>query len=291
MTMSAVDLGAFRLRVDEIVIALEVADYAPGDQRFSRLAFGDDVIRSVLAAHPQGLEGAVEALESHIGRFVPNSRSAASDVPGLVRVVLLHQIEVLWWGHLPAYATSAEVRQSPALVDLDPLRAAGKLRFRYRSQPRSLAQRATRAADRRLRPTAAPHSAGLRYTRAAPAMVALLNQIGDRFDERCGATHREAARAGIWLNSAVRSLAHQEHLRALGYSALEPSTHCSGLAVDIAVEWLRPTGGDRILKDVLNDSLEAGEINCIDEGDVWHVCPSPANLPVLRQAYDQQIGL
>ncbi|PTR30318.1 hypothetical protein C8K36_102166 [Rhodococcus sp. OK519] len=289
MTLPAVDLDDYRSRVDDI--AETIARTAPSTaQSVTSLLLDDGMIREVLSGNPRGADHAATELGAQVVGFVPSARSSAADLRALVRVALLHQIDVLWWGHLPAFESSADVLSSPALVDLDPLRAAGKLRFRYRTQPTSFAGRVTRAVERRVRPNAGPPSAGLRYARAAPESIALLNQIADEFGQRCAAAHPEAARAGIWLNSAVRSKDHQAHLASLGYAALEPSTHCSGLAVDIAFAWLRKTGGDRILEEILVARRDAGEVNVIDEGHAWHVCPSPASMTGLQQAYNQRIG-
>lgn len=289
MTLPAVDLDDYRSRVDDFAATLSRTD-APTVPTVARALLDDEVIHGVLSGHPRGAEHAAAELGAQIVGYVPSTRSSATDLHALVRVTLLHQIDVLWWGHLPAYGTSADVLSSHSLVDLDSLRAAGKLRFRYRTQPTSFVGRVTRAVERRLLPKSSPPSAGLRYPRAAPESIALLNQIADEYDRCCAATHPRAARAGIWLNSAVRSEDHQAHLASLGYSALKPSTHCSGLAVDIAFAWLSETGGDRILEEILVGRRDAGEINVIDEGHAWHVCPSPASMTGLRQAYQQQIG-
>lgn len=288
MTLPAVDLVDYRSRVDHFAETLSRTDSSTA-RSVSSVLLEDEVIRGVLSAHPRGADAAAAELGAQIVHFRPSARSSAADLRALVRVALLHQIDVLWWGRLPAYGTSADVLSAPDLVDLDPLRAAGKLRFRYRTQPASPLGRVRRAVERRVLPRSGPPSAGLRYPRAAPESIALLNQIAEEYNRRC-AEHPEAARAGIWLNSAVRSEDHQSHLAGLGYAALNPSTHCSGLAVDIAFAWLRETGGDRILEEILIARRDTGEINVIDEGYAWHVCPSPGSMTGLRQAYQRQIG-
>lgn len=290
---SPIDLDTYRERVDVVVDALFRGQPSPTGDEVAHAVTGDPHVYAVLARHPDGPDHVVTALRDQVDTYVPNTRSAATDLPALIRIHLLHQIDVLWWGYSPRFAASADVTTSPLLVDLDPLRRAGRLRFRYRVQPSSLPGRITRAVGRRARPRSAPPTAGLRYPRALPETVALLNEIAAEYVRRCDAAgpgYRAAARAGVWLNSAVRSEAHQGHLRALGYSALHPSTHCTGHAVDIAVSWLQPVGGDRILRDILVDRRDAGEINVIDEGQAWHVCPHPDTMPGLRATYDLQIG-
>ncbi|WP_137725190.1 DUF5715 family protein [Prescottella subtropica] len=291
MTLPAIDFDGYRRRVDDLVDVL-TGDGVPTGDAVARAVLDAPDVAAVLSRHPGGADHVAAALHVQVDGYTPNSRSSATDLSALIRIHLLHQIDVLWWGHAPRFATSEDVRVSPLLVDLDPLRRAGRLRFRYRGQAESLPQRIVRAADRRMRPRATPPSAGLRYRRALPETIALLNEIADEYARRCtdvGA--RSAARAGVWLNSAVRSEAHQEHLRGLGYSALHPSSHCSGYAIDVAVGWLRPLGGDRILQSVLVDRRDTGDINVIDEGPAWHVCPHPDAMPGLRATYDHQIGL
>ena len=55
------------------------------------------------------------------------------------------------------------------------------LLFCYRRQPTTLAGRAARAAERRAAPDGAPRTAGLRFTRARPEAVTLLNQMAAEF--------------------------------------------------------------------------------------------------------------
>lgn len=292
MTRPAIDVDTYRDRIEDIVDGLSRSGITADE--VTRTVMEDPTVCDVFSRHPEGMQYVVSTLRNQVDGYVPNSRSSATDPAALVRIYLLHQIDVLWWGSSPRFATSADVDTSPLLVDLDPLRRAGRLRFRYRVQPSSMLPRIMRAVDRRIRPGATPPSAGLRYPRALPETIALLNDIADEYVRRCaaeGTAYRNAARVGVWLNSAVRSEEHQEHLRSLGYSALHPSMHCTGHAVDIAVDWLRPFGGDRILKGVLIDRRDAGEINVIDEGQAWHVCPHPDVMPSLRRAYDAQIGL
>ncbi|MDH6280303.1 DUF5715 family protein [Prescottella agglutinans] len=286
---NAIDLEGFRSRVDRIAERIGGAHQDLDDGHIVVDLLADPVIADVLSHHPEGRDEAVATLRREVMEFVPNARSSASDLVGLVRVYLLHQIDVLWWGDQPPYETSRDVTDAADLVDLDGLRQRGMLRFRYRRQPPTFAHRVLRAARRRIPPQLSPPSAGLRYTRARPEAVALLNQIADQFVERCGGAGTRAARAGVWVNSAVRSAAHQDHLRGLGYSALRPSSHCSGYAMDVAVEWLQPTGGDVVLKAILLERQDAGEINVIDEGQAWHICLGPNSMADLRAAYHEQM--
>ncbi|GAC58880.1 hypothetical protein GOHSU_56_00130 [Gordonia hirsuta DSM 44140 = NBRC 16056] len=281
------DIGGFRQAIDEIVTALDRVPENPA-RALPQLIDDQPAAIAVLSAHPAGYGAAVSGLCAEAAAFVPNDRSSASDLASLIRVLLLHQIDVMWWGDQPEYENSGAVLDAADLVDLDELRARERLGFRYRRQPATVTSRAIRAVQRRLPLLSGPPGAGLRYSRARPEIVALLNLIADEYRMKCRVGSK-AARGGVWMNSAARSVSHQEHLRRLGYSAMRPSAHCSGYAVDIAVEWLRPTGGDEIVKRILIDRRDRGEINVIDEGPAWHVCPAPASMPSLRAYYDLQM--
>ena len=77
-------------------------------------------------------------------------------------------------------------------------------------------------------------------------------------------------------HSTVRSVSHQRHLQTLGYSALLPSSHCSGWAADIEMAWLQHQGTADALRSVLLDYRDRDVLNVIDEGQAWHVCLNPA---------------
>lgn len=289
MSADAGDLTQFRRAVDEIAGALDGGAAAGVARALPEMIADQPAVGAVLSAHPEGYAGAVRGLCNEAAAFTPNSRSSARDLASLVRILLLHQVDVMWWGDQPEYADSAAVLGADDLVDLDGLRDRGCLRFRYRHQATTTRARVVRGVQRRLPFPSGPPGAGLRYPRARPEIIALLNLIAGEYAMARGGEGAEGVRGGIWMNSAARSVAHQEHLRRLGYSAMRPSSHCSGYAVDIAVEWLRPTGGDEVLKRILIDRRQRGDINVIDEGPAWHVCPAPSAMPALRTFYDLQM--
>jgi hypothetical protein len=191
----------------------------------------------------------------------------------------------MWWGSVPMYGTDAAVLSSPDLVDLEPLRRGGRLGFRYRRQAEALLTRAARSAERRAWPDRTPRTAGLRFTRIRSEAVALLNQLSAEF-----AAAAPPGTPPLWVTSLVRSIAHQQHLRALGYAAMLPSSHCAGYAMDIEISWFRRFGAHQALAALLLDRQDAGDINVIDEGQVWHVCISPAAAAGLRRAYAAEMG-
>ncbi|AVL99243.1 hypothetical protein C6V83_01940 [Gordonia iterans] len=284
------DLTQFRHAVDAIAETLDPWAPAPEVARaLPGLIADQPAVEAVLSAHPNGYAAAVRGLCDEAAAFTPNSRSSARDLASLVRVLLLHLVDVMWWGDQPEHTDSSAVLDADDLVDLDGLRDRGRLRFRYRHQATTARARVVRGVQRRLPFPSGPPGAGLRYPRARPEIIALLNLIADEYSTERGGAGIGGLREGIWVNSAARSVAHQEHLRELGYSAMRPSSHCSGYAVDIAVEWLRPSGGDEVLKQILIEWQQRGEINVIDEGPAWHVCPAPDSMARLRALYDLQM--
>jgi hypothetical protein len=239
---------------------------------------------AVLAATPAGTAGAVDRLLREVREYRPSPRSSAVDLVALIRIYLYAQIDAMWWGHTPPYLTDADLHGSPDLVDLEALRRNGRLGFRYRRQATTLLARATRAAQRRIRPDHTPRTAGLRFTRTRPEAVALLNQLSTRF-----ARLAPPGTPPIWVTSLARSMVHQHHLRTLGYAALLPSSHCVGYAMDIEMAWFRRFGAFQALQTLLLERQALGEVNVIDEGQAWHVCVSPSAAGRLRRDFDTQL--
>jgi len=176
----------------------------------------------------------------------------------------------VWWAHLPALQTDDDVLDAASLVDLEELRCRGLLNFRYRHQATSLLGRAARAAERRVTPGRTPRTAGLLFSYARPEAVALLNQLASAF-----ADLTPPGSPQLWVTSLTRSVEHQQRLRELGYAATLQSSHCVGYATDIEMAWLRRSGTHRALRALLLDRQGAGDVNVIDEGQIWHVCLSP----------------
>ncbi len=237
-------------------------------------------LAAVLDATPRGRSGAVRRLLFEVGHYRPNHRSSAGDLLALIRIYLYAQIEAAWWARTPEYLTDADVLCAADLVDLDGLRRRGRLGFRYRRQPGTLLGRAVRAAQRRTVPDRAPRTAGLRFARTRPAVVALLNDLATDL-----ARVAPAGTPPLWVTSLARSLEHQHRLRALGYAAMLPSSHCVGYAMDVEISWFRRYGADGALRGLLRERQEAGDVNVIDEGQAWHVCLAPAAAARLGGGY------
>ncbi|SCL33271.1 hypothetical protein GA0070624_4700 [Micromonospora rhizosphaerae] len=283
------DLAAYRAAVAELLVEVGALADAPStaarqmllDQRLREPA-----IAAVLDATPQGFVGARETLLLEMLRYQPNARSSAGDLTALVRIFLLSRIDVMWWRDTPTFHTDTQVNSSIELIDLEWLRRRGLLRFRYQGQPVTVLGRGLRAVRRRLRPDAAPHTAGLMFRRARREIVALLNDVG-----------RELALAAppgtppLWVTSLVRSAEHQYRLRRLGYAAMVPSGHCLGYAADVEMAWFRRFGVRDILAGLLLARQEAGEINVVDEGQAWHVCVAPAACQRFRRAFEAEMGV
>jgi Family of unknown function (DUF5715) len=267
------DLGAYRAAVTDLLASFERSDAAANPRLAARILsrrLADADIAAVIEHTPQGSAGALERLLLEVRGYRPAARSSATSLTALLRISLLAQIDALWWGRQEPYPTDAAVLSADDLLDLDALREGGLLRFRYRHQASSLVARAGRSVERRALPSRAPVTAGLWLARARPGAVALLNHIAAQFAERA-----PRGTPPLWVTSLARSVEHQRRLRALGYAALLPSSHCVGYAADIEMTWFRRFGAHRALQEVLLDWQRSGDVNVIDEGQAWHVCLRP----------------
>jgi hypothetical protein len=282
------DLPAYRRAVREL---LEEADGVMASGRLralqtltaERLVGG--LFGGVLSAVPGGLGAAVDGLMREISGYRPAARGFAAGMSAIIRIYLLAQIDALWWGDAPDYASDEDLLTARDLVDLDELRRSGQLGFRYRHQAQTKAARALRAAERRAWPDRVPRTAGLKFSRARPEAVALLNQLAVSFAATC-----PPKTPPLWVTSMARSVAHQHRLRELGYAAVLPSAHCSGYATDVEILWYRRCGADGVLRSLLLERQAAGEVNVIDEGQAWHVCISPVAVAGLRRAFEAELG-
>ena len=242
-------------------------------------------ISTLLAAVPGGRRAAIDRVLREVRNYRHSARSSAGNLAGLIRIALLAQVDLLWWGHLPAYQADEHVHASADLVDLRRLRRDGMLRFSYRLQAGSLPGRAVRAAERRVAADRAPHTAGLKFASARPELVVLLNEIAAEF-----ASLAPRGTPRLWVTSLARSLDHQSHLRGLGYAAMVPSAHCVGYAADVEMAWFRRFHADRTLQALLLERQSAGEVNVIDEGQAWHLCLCPGATRALRLIPVQRSG-
>ncbi len=201
----------------------------------------------------------------------PKSRSA------LVRILVLHQLDAMWWSHVTPFADEAAVEDAPDLVSLPRLEEAGALRFRFAVQPEGLLGRGRDAARRRLTPRRRPQVSGMKFLVARPEVVAVLNEVADRLRK-----DTPAGTPPLWVNSIVRSVEHQRHLSELGYSALLPSSHCLGWAADVEITWFETFGAADSLRGILTDYRDQGVLNVIGEGQAWHLCLNPEHVPAYR---------
>jgi hypothetical protein len=201
----------------------------------------------------------------------PKSRAA------LVRILVLHQVDAMWWSHVPPYADQAAVDAAPELVSLPRLEQAGALRFRFAVQPAGLLGRGRDAAQRRFTPRRRPQVSGMKFLVARPEIVTLLNEVADLLRKEA-----PTDTPPLWVNSIVRSVEHQQHLSALGYSALLPSSHCLGWAADVEMTWFETFGAAETLQAILTDYRDRGVLNVIGEGQAWHLCLSPDHVAAYR---------
>ena len=240
----------------------------------------------VLSRLDGGMDVVVGRLIDEIRNYQPSVRSSASDLPAFVRIFLLSQVDSIWWARTVPFVSDADVLCSTELVDLRPLRSAKMLQFQYRAQPAGLPGRARDWAQRQVVPAVRPATAGLRFTRSRPVVVAVINQIAREL-----ATVLPPRTPCLWVNSIVRSVEHQRRLRSLGYAAVLPSSHCAGYAFDLEMHWFRRFDQENLLARLLLERQETGQLNVIDEGQVWHLCVNPLACDELQAAYDAQLGV
>jgi hypothetical protein len=266
-------LAPYRAAVSDLVI--ELGDCTPEDtgaaERILSSRLGDPEFGAVLEATPDGWDATAAKLAFEVRNHEPVVRNSTSSLAAIARIYLLAQIDAVWWGRTPSYQSDSDVRESDELADLDELEQAGRVRFMYRHQASTLVTRAARSAERRALPGRSPRTAGLALAKAMPQVVAWLNQLSDEFEQVA-----PPGTPPVWVTSVARSSDHQRHLKALGYIAPLPSSHCVGYAADIEMTWYRRFHAHRILRGLLLDRQRAGEVNVIDEGQAWHICLSPS---------------
>ncbi len=202
-------------------------------------------------------------------RFAPSEASNASSAAGLVRILLLQNVDLLWWEDVDDFDTAADARAA-GLLDLRDLKRAGEVRFSFGIASDGLVRRGRDFLVQRLAPNREPRGPGLAFTDIRPEMLGVLNEISTATVELA-----PAGTPAIRVNSIVRTVEHQNHLKTLGFSALSPSAHCRGWAADIEVTWFERFGAAGALREVLLDYLDRGVLNVIDEGRAWHICLSP----------------
>lgn len=280
------DVDAYRHAVSDVCTELASLGESPGVEMAERILarrLPEPEFAIVFAAMPSGPEAAIERILREIRIYRQSGRNSATNLVSMIRVALLSQIDVLWWGHAPAYRSDADVLNAVELLDLDALKRDGLLLFQYRRQPSSMLARAARSAERLAVPDRAPLTAGLRFACARAELIVLLNQIAADF-----ARLAPPGTPRMWVTSTARSVSHQRHLRSLGYAALLPSAHCVGYAADVEMDWFRHFQADGVLQFLLLDRQRCGEINVIDEGQAWHLCVCPGAGRALRLVPDGQ---
>jgi hypothetical protein len=277
----------YRAAVTDLVkeaSGLDPSDLAAAE-RLVETRLGQQEFASVLSRLDGGVNRAAARLMREIRDYRPSARSSASDLPTFVRILLLSQIDSAWWSGTAPFVSDTDVLCSTELVDLTPLRSAKTLQFQYRTQSAGLPGRARDWAQRQALPKMRPHTAGLRFTRSRPEVVAVVNQIAY---ELAAALPPRTPR--LWVTSMVRSVQHQHRLRSLGYAAVLPSSHCVGFACDLEMRWFRQFDQDNLLGRLLLERQEAGQLNVIDEGQAWHLCVNPLAYDELQAAFGAQLA-
>ena len=280
-------LPAYRAAVEDLV---EEASSRPKPsdlpivERLVAKRLGQPEFIAVLSYLDGGADGAAGRLSHEIRAYELGTRSSASDLLTFIRILLLSQIDSAWCSETIPFNSDTDVLDSTELLDLNPLRSAKVLEFKYRAQPAGLPGRARDWAQHKALPAVRPRVAGLRFTRTRPAVLALVNQIAREF---AAAAPRGTPRP--WVTSMARSVEHQYRLRSLGYAAVLPSAHCAGYACDLEAVWFRRFDPDNLLARLLFERQEAGQVNVIDEGQALHFCVNPLACDELLAAYNGQL--
>lgn len=274
------DVALYRAAVDNLLAELGRLGQPPAVAAAERVLarrLPDPEFAVVLSATPSGPEAAIMRILRDVRSYRHLSPNSAGDLTDMIRICLLTQIDVLWWGHMPGYRSDADVLGAPELLDLEILRRDGRVAFSYRRQSTNLLTRAVRTAERTAAPRLAPATAGLRFTCARAELIVMLNRIAADF-----ASFAPPGTPRLWVTSLARSVAYQRRLRALGYAALLPSAHCVGYAADVEMSWFRQFEAAHVLQAVLLEHQRDGDINVIDGGQAWHVCVRPGAGRALR---------
>lgn len=280
-------LLGYRSAVDDVVQEVSRHPGASGLATVEELVtkrLQEPELTAVLSCLDEDVDIAVAGIVCEIGSYQYNAYNSAGDLPTFIRILLLSQIESVWWRGAIPFTFEADVHGSAELVDLAALKSAKVLQFQYRAQPAGLLGRARDWGRHKLLPGLRPRLAGLRFTCSRPVVVAVANQIALDF---AAAVPRRTPR--IWVTSMVRSVEHQYRLRSLGYAAVLPSAHCAGYACDLESRWFRQFDPHNVLARLLQERQEAGQLNVIDEGGTWHLCVSPSACDELQAAYDSQL--
>lgn len=270
----SLSVSAYHSEVDDAVAAMN-ASLTAGDDSGTAVKRLDAELqgpaaRQVVDRLPDGRDDLMSAARQELDdpklRLPSNAQSRA----GLVRILLLHQIDLTWWSHVTPYADQTSVDHAGELLSLTRLQKAGELEFRFAVQPEGWLGRGRDYALRRAAPKRRPRVSGMKFLAARPEIVVLLNEIATMF-----AADAPDGTPPLWVNSIVRSIEHQKHLSSLGYSALLPSSHCLGYGADVEMAWFRSFGAAGVLGDILFDYRDRDVLNVIDEGQAWHLCLSP----------------
>ena len=266
-------LSGYRVALDAIVEHIEAvpSDREHPARAMVELAIDRPEVRALLDHLPGGARSALARIEREVLDFRPSPRSNASAPASLLKILLLHQIDVVWWSSVAPFADDLAVLSSTDLISLVGLRQRRLLPFSFRVGATGFPGRVRNYAVRRFLPDLEPRSSGLSFPLARPAIIGLLAEIATSFAEAAPEWRR-----GLWVNCIVRSVQGQRRLKDLGYSAFLPSAHCVGYAADIEMTWLRRHGVAAALQEVLTAYRDAGVLNVIDEGQAWHVCLNPA---------------
>ena len=125
------DVADYREAVADVLAGLagRRGDRLTSAEAERRLAarLSDPAFAMILSATPAGPEAAARRVLREIRTYRHCARSSAGNLTAMIRIALLAQIDVFWWGNLPAYQSDADVHDAADLLDLDGLRRDGML--------------------------------------------------------------------------------------------------------------------------------------------------------------------
>ena len=135
-------LPGYRAAVDDLVTEAgrhPGSSGLPAAERLVARRLGQPEFTSVLSRLDGGVDAAAARLISEIRNYQPSVRSSASDLPALVRIFLLSQIDSAWWRGTAPFVSHADVLCSAELVDLQPRGGGRREPDRQRTRRRAAA--------------------------------------------------------------------------------------------------------------------------------------------------------
>ncbi|WGK68399.1 DUF5715 family protein [Candidatus Haliotispira prima] len=189
-------------------------------------------------------------------------------------------IEPLWYKNYKRYNTQEDVLSDENLINFK----KGKLAyFSYIHLKESKLRRIPNSFRKRFRRflnLQTGETIGLMNVHCPNAMLNLLNTISIRISQ---ALSLEKPYPYL-VTSILRTVEHQNHLKKIGYPAVDNSSHCCGYAADIELRWLLNNKPDvaEILLSILHLYYEKRIINFVQYDIFIHICLNPIYIKIFE---------